>query len=304
MLIDHMDIRGLLMHYEQILYNIEDGIATITLNRPDRLNAWTRVIAREVMNAAHRAEDDDNVSIIILTGAGRGFCAGADMAELEGAADEAVAALKSGAVMSAERRVSLLMDQATEAEYNSENRDRIRDDFRKRYSYLMGIKKPVIAAVNGPAAGLGLIIALYCDIRFASDNAKFSTAFSKRGLIAEHGISWILPRIIGLPNALDMLYSSRIVDAQDAFRMGLVNKVFPSESFMDSVMAYAKDLAGSVSPRSMRIMKRQVFNAMFQSLGEASEAADEELLQSLTSEDFKEGVAHFLEKRPPNFTGK
>jgi len=292
------------MHYEQILYNIEDGIATITLNRPDRLNAWTRVIAREVMNAAHRAEDDDNVSIIILTGAGRGFCAGADMAELEGAADEAVAVLKSGAVMSAERRVSLLMDQATEAEYNSENRDRIRDDFRKRYSYLMGIKKPVIAAVNGPAAGLGLIIALYCDIRFASDNAKFSTAFSKRGLIAEHGISWILPRIIGLPNALDMLYSSRIVDAQDAFRMGLVNKVFPSESFMDSVMAYAKDLAGSVSPRSMRIMKRQVFNAMFQSLGEASEAADEELLQSLTSEDFKEGVAHFLEKRPPNFTGK
>jgi enoyl-CoA hydratase/carnithine racemase len=292
------------MHYEQILYNKADGIATITLNRPDRLNAWTRVMAKEVMHAAHRAEDDDGVRVIVLTGAGRGFCAGADMAELEGASHEAIASLKSGAAMSAERRVSLLMEQITEAEYNPENRERIRDDFRKRYSYLMGIKKPVIAAVNGPTAGLGLIVALYCDIRFASDKAKFSTAFSKRGLIAEHGISWILPKIVGLSNALDMLYSSRIVDAQDAFRIGLVNKVIPSESFMDSVMAYAKDLAGFVSPRSTGVIKKQVYNSMFQSLAEASEAADEELLQSLTSEDFKEGVAHFLEKRPPNFTGK
>ena len=292
------------MHYEQILYNKADGIATITLNRPDRLNAWTRVMAKEVRHAAHRAEDDDGVHVIVLTGAGRGFCAGADMAELEGASNEAIASLKSGAAMSAERRVSLLMEQITEAEYNPENRERIRDDFRKRYSYLMGIKKPVIAAVNGPTAGLGLIVALYCDIRFASDKAKFSTAFSKRGLIAEHGISWILPKIVGLSNALDMLYSSRIVDAQDAFRIGLVNKVIPSESFMDSVMVYAKDLAGFVSPRSTGVIKKQVYNSMFQSLAEASEAADEELLQSLTSEDFKEGVAHFLEKRPPNFTGK
>jgi len=292
------------MHYEQILYTVNDGIAVITLNRPDRLNAWTRVMAREVMTAAHRAEDDDNVRVIILTGAGRGFCAGADMAELEGASGEAIASLKSGAVMSAERRVSLLMDQVTEAEYNPENRDRIRDDFRKRYSYLMGIKKPVIAAINGPAAGLGLIIALYCDIRFASDKAKFSTAFSKRGLIAEHGISWILPRIVGLSNALDMLYSSRAVGSQEALKIGLANQVFSQESFMDSVMAYAKDLATSVSPRSLRIIKRQVFNSMFQSLSESSENADEELLQSLTSEDFKEGVAHFLEKRSPNFSGK
>ena len=292
------------MHYEQILYDINNGIATITLNRPDRLNAWTRVMAKEVMHAAHRAEDDDGVHVIVLTGAGRGFCAGADMADLEGASDEAIASLKSGAAMSAERRVSLLMEQITEEEYNPENKDKIRDDFRKRYSYLMGIKKPVIAAVNGPTAGLGLIIALYCDIRFASDKTKFYTAFSKRGLIAEHGISWILPKIVGLSNAFDILYSSRIVDSKEALRMGLVNQVFSQESFMDSVMAYARDLANFVSPRSMRIIKKQVFNAMFQSLSEASETADEELLQSLTSEDFKEGVAHFLEKRPPQFTGK
>jgi enoyl-CoA hydratase/carnithine racemase len=206
--------------------------------------------------------------------------------------------------MSAERRVSLLMEQITEDEYNPENRDRIRDDFRKRYSYLLGIKKPVIAAVNGPAAGLGLIIALYCDIRFASEKAKLSTAFSKRGLIAEHGISWILPRIVGLSNALDMLYSSRLIAAQEALSLGLVNRVLPHESFMDGVLSYAKSLANSVSPRSLCIMKRQVVNAMFQTLAEASEASDEELLRSLSSEDFKEGVAHFLEKRPPRFTGR
>jgi len=292
------------MPYEQIIYSVNDGVAVITLNRPDRLNAWTRGMAREVMNAAHMAEDDDTVRVIVLTGAGRGFCAGADMDELGGAADEAAAALKSGAAMSAERRVSLLMDQITENEYNPENRYSIRDDFRKRYSYLSGIKKPVIAAVNGPAAGLGLIIALYCDIRFASEKAKFSTAFSKRGLIAEHGISWILPRIVGLSNALDMLYSSRLVAAQEALSIGLVNRVFPHESFMDGVLSYAKDLANSVSPRSLCIMKRQVMNGMFQTLAEASEASDEELLRSLSSEDFKEGVAHFLEKRPPRFTGK
>lgn len=292
------------MAYEQIIYTINDGVAVITLNRPDRLNAWTRGMAREVMNASHDAEDDDKVRVIVLTGAGRGFCAGADMDELGGAADEAAAALKSGAAMSAERRVSLLMEQITEDEYNPENRDKTRDDFRKRYSYLLGIKKPVIAAVNGPAAGLGLIIALYCDIRFASEKAKFSTAFSKRGLIAEHGISWILPRIIGLPNALDMLYSSRLISAQEALGIGLVNRVFPYESFMDGVLSYAKDLANSVSPRSLSVIKRQVVNGMFQTLAEASEASDEELLRSLSSEDFKEGVAHFLEKRPPRFTGR
>ncbi|MBN1626012.1 MAG: enoyl-CoA hydratase/isomerase family protein, partial [Deltaproteobacteria bacterium] len=224
--------------------------------------------------------------------------------ELGGAADEAVAALKSGAAMSAERRVSLLMDQITEEEYNPENKDNIRDDFRRRYSWLMGIKKPVIAAINGPAAGLGLLIALYCDIRFASDRAKFSTAFSKRGLIAEHGISWMLPRIVGLSNTLDMLYSSRLITPQEALSMGLVNRVFPHESFISDVMIYAGELANSVSPRSMRVIKRQVYNALFQTLSEASEAADEELLKSLASDDFKEGVAHFLDKRPPRFTGR
>ena len=292
------------MPYEQILYSISDGVATITLNRPARLNAWTRGMAAEIMEAMHNAEEDDKARVIVLTGAGRGFCAGADMAELEGAADDTARALKAEGPMTAERRVSLLMGQITRGEYKPENSDNMRDDFRKRYSYIMGIKKPVIAAVNGPAAGLGLIIALYCDIRFASEKAKFSAAFSRRGLIAEHGIGWVLPRIVGLSNALDLLYSSRIIDAQEAFRMGLVNRVFPEEGFIDGVMDYAKELAGPVSPRSLGIMKRQVYDALFQTLSEASETADGELIRSLGSEDFKEGVAHFLEKRPPLFTGR
>jgi enoyl-CoA hydratase/carnithine racemase len=290
------------MSYEQILYDISDGVAVITLNRPDRLNAWTRGMAGEVMEAAHRAEGDDNVRVIVLTGAGRGFCAGADMAELEGAADDTTKALKAGD-MPAERRVGILMQQITEGEYDPENRGNKREDFRKRYSYLMGINKPVIAAVNGPAAGVGFIMALYCDIRFASEKARFSTAFSKRGLIAEHGISWMLPRIVGLSNALDLLYSSRVIDADEALRIGLANRVFSSGSFMEETMAYARDLAGAVSPRSLGVMKRQVYNALFQDLSEACEKADEELILSLSSEDFKEGVAHFLEKRPPRFTG-
>jgi enoyl-CoA hydratase/carnithine racemase len=162
----------------------------------------------------------------------------------------------------------------------------------------------VIAAVNGPAVGLGFIISLYCDLRFASDSARFGTAFAKRGLIAEYGLAWLLPRLIGPANALDMLFSARLVDANDALRMGLVNQVFPQSSFMDSVYAYAKDLAYDVSPRSMRVIKDQVYNALFQTLSEAFETSEKEMVQSLQCEDFKEGVAHFLEKRSAAFTGK
>jgi enoyl-CoA hydratase/carnithine racemase len=141
-------------------------------------------------------------------------------------------------------------------------------------------------------------------LRFASETARFSTAFSKRGLIAEHGISWILPRVVGLSNALDLLFSARMVDAEEALRMNLVNRIFPEQRLMEGVRSYAGELAASVSPRSLRVMKRQVYDAQFQTLAEAVTLADAELLASMESEDFKEGVAHFLEKRPPKFTGR
>ncbi len=203
-----------------------------------------------------------------------------------------------------EEAVSLLTGTKTEEQRNAENPLKVRNDFRKRYSYLPAIPKPIIAAINGPAAGLGLVLALYCNLRFASEKARFSTAFSRRGLIAEHGISWLLPRAVGLSNAFDLLFSARLVDAREALRLGMVNRVFPEESFMAGVLAYASDLVTLVSPRSLSVIKRQLWEAQFQTLAEAVTTADGELVSSIESEDFKEGVAHFLEKRRPEFTGK
>lgn len=290
------------MAYQQIQYSVSDRVARITLNRPDRLNAWTRQMAEDVRQALHGAADDEEVRVIVITGAGRGFCAGADMAELAAVSDRK-GAIPDG-VHGAENQVSSMTGTPTEAELDPANIFGARPDFRKRYSYLQAIPKPIIAAVNGPAAGLGMILTLYCDIRFASEKARFTTAFSRRGLIAEHGVSWILPRIVGLSNALDLLYSARLIDAGEALQLGLVNRVFPEETFMESTLAYAGILASQVSPRSMGVMKKQVYEAQLQSLEEASISADEALLLSLQSEDFKEGVAHFIEKRPPHFTGR
>jgi enoyl-CoA hydratase/carnithine racemase len=277
------------MPNQETLYTVADRVATITLNRPDKLNAWTATMEQEVRAAMYEAERDSNVRVIVLTGAGRGFCAGADMSLLGAIAQKG------------------LGDRGQESFLrNTDNgrRQNLRPDFQKKYSYFPSIEKPVIAAVNGPAVGLGFIISLYCDLRFVSDSARFGTAFAKRGLIAEYGLAWLLPRLIGPANALDMLFSARLVDASEALRMGLVNQVFAQTSFMDSVYAYAKDLAYNVSPRSMRVIKDQVYNAMFQTLSEAFETSEKEMVQSLQCEDFKEGVAHFLEKRAAAFTGK
>lgn len=277
------------MAYAQILYTLADRIATITLNRPDKLNAWTATMEREVRSAVEQAETDDAVRVIVLTGAGRGFCAGADMSLLGTVAKQGVT------------------DQIKERALHSttvEPQGQVREDFQKQYSYFLATKKPVIAAINGPVVGLGLVIALYCDLRFASDAALFSTVFARRGLIAEYGMAWMLPRIVGHSNALDLLFTGRTVDAADALRMGLANRVFPHETFLDQVYEYARELASKVSPRSLGVIKRQVYEAMFQSLGEAFDASERELLASLDSLDFKEGVAHYLEKRSPTFVGR
>ncbi len=275
--------------YEQVVYDVADGVATLTLNRPDKLNAWTRQMEQEVRAAIAQAEADDAVRVIVLTGAGRGFCAGADMRDLGRVA---------GATSAADLE-RIFKDRGPDPQ-----RADARPDFRKTYSYFPAVSKPVIAAVNGSAVGLGLVIALYCDLRFASDQARFGTAFSRRGLIAEHGISWMLPRLVGLSNALDLLLSARIIDAAEALRMGLVNRVLPQAELMTGVRAYARELAAMVSPRSLRVVKKQVYEALFQTLGEAIDVANTEMMKSFGSADFREGVAHFLEKRPPAFTGK
>ncbi|MGH9712881.1 MAG: enoyl-CoA hydratase [Candidatus Acidiferrales bacterium] len=274
------------MANQETIYSVADRVATITLNRPDKLNAWTAVMDREVRASMEEAERDDNVRAIVLTGAGRGFCAGADISLLSTVAEKGLDKKKQAEALANVKRKG------------------VRPDFQRKYSYFPAIEKPVIAAINGPVVGLGLVITLYCDLRFASDAARFGTAFARRGLIAEYGMAWMLPRIVGAPNALDLLYSARMVDAAEALRMGLVNHMFPHDVFGAKVQEYARDLALNVSPRSMRVIKRQVYDAMFQPLEEAVETAEREMIQSLQSEDFKEGVAHFLEKRAPNFTGK
>ncbi len=180
----------------------------------------------------------------------------------------------------------------------------IRDDFRGPYAYFPMVPKPIIAALNGATAGLGLVISLYCDLRMAADSAVFTTAFSRRGLIAEHGVSWMLPRLIGLQHALDLLLSGRKFTAPEALAMGLVSQVHPAASLAEAVRAYARELAEMVSPRSMRVMKRQLWDAQFQTLAEATAVANEEMRRSFGAEDFKEGVAHFVEKRAPRFTGR
>ena len=277
------------MSYQEILYEVSERIATITLNRPEKLNAWTGQMGRDVRAAMAAAELDSGVRAIVFTGAGKGFCSGADMSLLSGV-------LESRGLPGADHA---LRHQAT-----GPAREGVPPDFQGTYSYFPSLSKPVIAAINGHAVGLGLILSLYCDLRFASSNAKFGTAFARRGLIAEYGVAWMLPRLIGPANALDLLLSARVFDAAEALRLGLVNRVFPAESFLESVRAYARELASQVSPLSMAAIKRQVYNALFQTLAEATVSADQAMVESLKSEDFKEGVAHFLEKRPPVFTGK
>ncbi|MDP6344333.1 MAG: enoyl-CoA hydratase, partial [Alphaproteobacteria bacterium] len=270
---------------------VDEPIATITLNRPDALNAWTGTMEGEVRQAMTEASEDDAVRAIILTGAGRGFCAGADMNNLS----SIQAGAKSGGRTSDSVRATNNAIPGGLA---------LSADYSLRYTYFPTVPKPIIAAINGPAAGLGLIMSLYCDVRFASDAAVFTTAFSRRGLIAEHGISWMLPKLVGHANALDLTLSARKFGPEEAKEMGLVSKVFPMESFMDEVRAYATEMATLASPRSVRVMKRQIYQALLQSLEHAVLLANSEMPASFESEDFKEGVAHFVERRAPNFSGR
>jgi enoyl-CoA hydratase/carnithine racemase len=278
-----------IMQNRETQYQVSNRVATITLSRPDKLNAWTAIMESEVRAAIGEAERDDNVRVIVLTGAGRGFCAGADMSLLSTVAEKG---------LDERGRAQALQNS------KSAGCEGARADFQRKYSYFPAVGKPIIAAINGPVVGLGLVIALYCDLRLASEAARFGTAFARRGLIAEYGMAWMLPHIVGHANALDLLFSARMIDSAEALRMGLANQVFPQEVFPEKVQEYARDLAANVSPRSMGVIKRQVYGAMFQTLEEAFVTSEREMLASLQCEDFKEGVAHFVEKRAPKFTGR
>lgn len=267
--------------YTQITYAVNGAVALVTLNRPARMNALTKVLEAELRSALEQADRDAAVRAVILTGAGRAFCAGMDMDEL----------------------AVLPPDDISRQEWMRPYDMNRRADYQTRYSYFPAVRKPIIAALNGATAGLGLVMALYSDFRIASETAVFATAFAKRGLIAEHGIAWILPRVVGHANAIDLLLTSRKVDAPEALSMGLVQRVVPPERLLEECQALAATLSEEVSPRSVRVMKRQLWEAPFQGLGEAVALANHEMFHSIQSEDFKEGIAHFQEKRRPSFSG-
>ena len=271
--------------YEEIIYEVVDPVATITINRPERLNALTARTQVEIKHAMIAAERDGRVVGIILTGAGRAFSAGADMRSLAEIAERrAVAQDDSLAQLEAECRGS-----------------QVDPEFRVTWSFIPSLKKPVIAAVNGPCAGMSTAIATMCDLRFASDSAVFTTSFSQRGLVAEHGLSWILPRLLGPAKALDLLWSARRVDAQEAERLGLVDRVVPGDELLATARGYIEDLARNSSPASIMIMKRQVYLHLMRPLHEAMEDTNRLMAESLTRDDFREGVASFVEKRAPAF---
>jgi enoyl-CoA hydratase/carnithine racemase len=263
-------------------YGRSGAVATITLQRPDRLNAWTGRMHTEYRALLARAAADPGVRVIVVTGAGRGFCAGADYKALEGHAARGAYDPGTGPHLA----------------YPGYG---VRPEFDAELTYHFGIPKPVIAAVNGPAAGVGLALACYCDLRFAAAGAKLTAAHGRLGLPAEFGLSWLLPRIVGFTHAADLLLSSRVVLAEEALAMGLVNRVLPAEQLMDAVYDYARMLAEEVSPASMAATKLQLYSDVYCTAAQSVEDAQARLDEMMAAPDFAEAVAARRQGRPPRF---
>ncbi|TDJ40929.1 MAG: enoyl-CoA hydratase [Gammaproteobacteria bacterium] len=270
--------------YQDINYDVREPVAIITMNRPDALNAFTSRMLAEIRHALAAAERDPDVVGIVLTGAGRGFCAGMDM--------NALNQMSSGTDEGGDDLSELA---ASPGDPN------MGENFQTTYSYLLSVRKPLLAAINGACAGLGFAVAMLCDMRFVERSAKFSTAFSKRGLIAEHGISWILPRLIGPSRALDLLWSARKFDGVEAERLGLADRLVEDGASLDAALGYIEELAASAAPNSLMVMKQQVYRHLNMPLGEAMKETNTLMAESLSRPDFREGVRSFIEKRPPEF---
>jgi enoyl-CoA hydratase/carnithine racemase len=265
-------------------YSVADQIATITLRRPERLNAWTGRMSLEYRTALAEASADESVRVIVVTGAGRGFCAGADSEALAGH-------IERGGYSD-----GLPKDPPTPG-FGT------RPEFDADLAYHLGIEKPILASVNGPAAGLGFALMCYCDVRFAAAGAKLTSAHGRLGLPVEFGLSWLLPRLIGLSRAAEVLISSRIFLAEEAAEMGLVSAVVPTGELESHVRDYATNLATNVSSASIAVTKRQLYRDLLAAADPASSIADaEETMSSMMRQpDYREGVAALRERRPPHF---
>ena len=270
------------MELKVVRYEVSGHVATVTLNRPHRLNAWTGRMHAEYRWAIGQAEDDADVGAIIVTGEGRGFCAGADSLALEGHV------AKGG------------YDPGTPDEMANPGYG-LSPEFDHNFSFHFGLTKPVIAAINGPAAGVGLVMACYADLRFAAAGAKLTTSHGKLGFPPEYGLSWLLPRIIGLTHANDLLLSSRTIVAEEALAMGLLNAVYPAEELMARVREYAGNLAKHVSPASLKATKSAIYRDLLRGIGASIEEGEAGLRAMAKGPEFREGVAALVEKRQPRF---
>lgn len=271
--------------YREIQYVVDGPVATVTMNRPDQLNALTDLTQAEVRHALDQSETNPTVIGSVLTGAGRGFCAGVDMNAL-------------GSMSEAGERPEANFEHL-QAQPGNPDGD---PNYHGSPTYFLGLRKPLIAAINGAAAGLGFSYATFCDMRFMDRNAKLVTSFGPRGLIAEHGTSWMLPRIVGPANALDMYWSSRRIDGEEAFRMGYANRLCESGTCLGEAQQFLRDIAKTSAPTSIMMMKRQVYKHLNRELGEAMVESTHWMDESLAHDDFKEGVASFVERRAPNFS--
>jgi len=263
-------------------YAVADEIATITLSRPQRMNAWTGRMHTEYRWLLTEADCDPAVRAIIVTGAGRAFCAGADSRALEG-------------------HVAKGRYDAGTTEDIAKPGYRVRPEFDTDFAYHFGLTKPVIAAINGPAAGVGLVLACYADLRFAATGAKLTTSHGKLNLPAEYGLSWLLPRLIGLTRANDLLLTSRVALAEEALTMGLVNAVVPPEELMPYTQTYARTMITTVAPGSLRETKRQIYSDLHRDVRSAVADAAALVERMATEPDFAEGVSALLEKRLPQW---
>ena len=263
-------------------YDVTEQVATITLDRPDRLNAWTAQMHAEYRTLLQRASDDPVVRVIVVTGSGRGFCAGAESDDLAGHAAR-------GTYRSWDS-VDLAVPGFG-----------VRPEFDAELAYHFGIPKPIIAAVNGPAAGIGFALSCYCDVRIAAAGAKLTTAHGRLGLPCAFGLAWLLPRLIGLSRALELIVSSRTFTAEEALGLGLVSAVVPGDRLAAHVHEYAHTLATTVSPASMASSKLQVYDAFHLSAAQAVANAEALIDPMMAGPDYREGVAALREKRPPVF---
>ena len=266
------------MAYDTILYEVSDRILTITLNRPERLNAFTEQMRVEMTDALDRADADDDVRAIIVTGAGRGYCAGAD--------------LERGG------------DTFNYKESN-EKEEWNRDGGGRLTLRIFDCNKPIIAAVNGPAVGIGVTMQLPMDIRIAAESARFGFVFSRRGIVPEACSTWFLPRIVGISKALEWAYSGRVFSAQEALEGGLVAKVVPDAELLPTARAIAAEIAENTSALSVTLIRHMMWKLLGADHPMEAHKLDSRGVQSLgRGPDAKEGVSSFLEKRPPSFTGK